>query len=184
MNELCFLDMDGVLANFVAGVCEVHNRPDPYLLPDYKGIFELYEIWEMSPADFWKPLSKEGFWTNLAKMPDADQIVEVVCRKFGAENVCILTSPSLDSRSVPEKRIWCRRHYPQLASNILFGSAKHFLAGPGRVLIDDRDENICEFCEFGGSGILVPRPWNALWWLEPRVTALEHVETMIRKREE
>lgn len=29
----CFVDMDGVLADFNGGILKRHNRPDPYLEP-------------------------------------------------------------------------------------------------------------------------------------------------------
>jgi hypothetical protein len=40
------------------------------------------------------------------------------------------------------------------------GTAKWFAAGPDTWLIDDSDKNIRMFREWGGHGILVPRPWN------------------------
>lgn len=163
MTPLCFLDMDGVLADFAGGVSKAHNRPSPYLEPSSLGIFDMEKLWGMTPAEFWVGTRQEGFWLGLEKMPDADAIVDLVCSYFGAENVAILTSPSFDPHCIPEKQQWIKQYYPQFYSNMLFGSAKRFLAGPGRVLLDDRDANIDNFRNAGGYAITVPRLWNVGW---------------------
>jgi hypothetical protein len=41
-------------------------------------------------------------------------------------------------------------------------TAKASVAGPGKILIDDKNENIDEWEAAGGIGILYPRPWNRL----------------------
>jgi hypothetical protein len=99
----------------------------------------------------------------LEKIEDADQIVESACREFGVENVCLLSALAPVSSCVSGKWAWVRRHYPQFSNQMLFGSAKWFLAGPGRVLIDDWEENVAQFNKHGGEGILVPRLWNEEW---------------------
>lgn len=167
MNKLkfCFLDMDGVLVDFVGGVCAAHNRETPYLSPNSYGIFEMETVWGISTDEFWTPTQFDGFWSNLDKTPEADNLVELACSKFGTENVCILTSPSDDYRCIPEKQEWIAKHYPKLQRQMLFGSAKRFLAGPDRLMIDDRDKNIENFRKAGGIGITMPRLWNCEWAL-------------------
>jgi 5'(3')-deoxyribonucleotidase len=123
-------------------------------------------LWNISVEDFWKPTNVDGFWSNLPKMAGADELVEWVCEKFTPDNVCILTSPSSDMRCIPEKREWMAKNYPHLAQNMLFGSAKRFLAGDGRVLIDDRDKNIDSFNKAGGRGVVYPQLWNCMWTYE------------------
>ncbi len=73
----------------------------------------------------------------------------------------MLTSPSSSMYCIPGKRDWIRRHYPQFNKRIIFGSAKQFIAGPAKLLIDDKDSNIVEFEKHGGIGIRVPRLWNS-----------------------
>lgn len=164
--RFCFLDMDGVLADFVGGICRAHGRSTPYDDPHSYGIFDMEKLWGMSIEEFWSPPKEDlgmEFWSGLAKTPEADQIVELAVRYFGTKNTCILTSPSQHPSCVPGKRVWMKQHYPKLANNILFGSAKRFLAGPDRVLIDDRDKNVEEFKKYGGHAIRVPRAWNMGW---------------------
>lgn len=155
--------MDGVIADFVTGVCLAHNRPSPYLDIKSRGIFDMEKLWGISIEEFWKPTRFEGFWKNLPKTEDADEIVEMVLNKFG-KNVSILTAPSEDPNCLSEKKIWMQKHFPDLASKMIFCSAnrKQLLAGPKRFLVDDRDKNIEEFEKAGGTGLTVPRLWNHL----------------------
>ena len=44
----CFLDMDGVLADFVDGVCQAHDRAFPYDDPSNYGHFDIEPLWGMS----------------------------------------------------------------------------------------------------------------------------------------
>lgn len=158
-----FIDMDGVLADFLAGVSKVHNRPLPYDKVESMGVWNIEDLWGISAREFWAPCEGEDFWNTLQKTDEADKIVELAYNTFGEENVAILTAPSSSIYCVPGKQAWVKRHYPELAKKIIFGSAKQFMAGPERVLVDDRDRNIEEFEKAGGHGIKVPRAWNSEW---------------------
>lgn len=164
MNELkCFLDMDGVLANFLGAACKVHNRPLPYVLdPTCRGVFDIETIWGMTNDEFWKPIDQLGisFWNGLEKTGEADEIVDLLTNRFGVSNVCLLTAPSDDPSCVIGKKLWINKHYPQFKKRVLFTTAKEFLAGPTRVLVDDSDSNIEKFFADGGYAIRVPRLWN------------------------
>lgn len=161
--KYCFLDMDGVLVNFVKGVCLAHGKKTPYTEPEALGIFDMEKLWGISVPEFWKATEYVGFWRELEKHEDADTLVSFLCSTFGTENICILTSPSESPFCIPEKKAWIEEHFPQFKKQILFGSVKHFLAGPDRVLIDDRDKNIENFVNAGGVGWTYPRLWNCLW---------------------
>ena len=154
-----FVDMDGVIADFVGGVIAAHKR-SVYDDPAHYGKFDIEKIWGIKVEEFWEPLDSYEFWRGLAKTPEADRIVYIVTKKFGAENVAILTAPSESRFCVPGKRDWIAEHYPVFKNRMIFGSAKEFLAGPDRVLIDDRDKNAEVFEAAGGVSVLVPRLWN------------------------
>ena len=161
MSELCFVDMDGVLTDFVSAACEAHGRLNPYNNPKNYGVFEMDKIWGMTAKEFWAPMEREGYWWGMKKLPGADLLLDLLIERFGMDNICILSSPSLSPYCVPEKRQWLKHHYDsRLANNVLFGSAKQFLAGPDRYLIDDYDKNIDKFEKFGGIGITYPQLWN------------------------
>ena len=161
--KYCFLDMDGVLADFVTGICTASGRPNPYTTPAARGVFDMEKLWGITAEEFWRDTLADGFWEGLGKTEFADELVEMVLQRFSVEQVCILTSPSMAANCIPEKRAWVRKYYPQLAGNMLLGAAKHFLAGPDRMLLDDRDKNIENFDAYGGVGITVPQVWNKEW---------------------
>lgn len=155
----CLLDMDGVIADFVRGACRLHNQMNPYYNSDFEG-FYFNEAWNMKPADFWRGMDRD-FWAGLDWMADGRLLFGFIDSHFGPENTCILTSPCSNDGCYDGKQDWIRAHLPKAYHRrFLIGPEKSYCAGPDRVLIDDRDENIEEFIKFGGHGILVPRPWN------------------------
>lgn len=164
---LCFIDMDGVVADFVGGVAKAHHRPYPYTFgdPTSMGVFDIEKFWHMSPDQFWEPIrANPNFWYTLDETPEGRGIVEAAVSAFGQDNCCFLTAPDFkDPHGVVGKHYWIEKHYPKFKEDTIFGTAKQFLAGPGRCLVDDRDKNIKEFKAFGGIGIRVPRLWNQEW---------------------
>lgn len=178
----CFLDQDGVIADFVKGACEAHNRPDPYLDPKNLGI-ELHNVWKMSIEEFLDPCENFKFWSILEKTEEADFIVETVIKHFGVNNVAIATTPSSSGMSITGKRFWMERCYPKLAEGMIFTSNKKMLASEDAVLIDDRDKNIDEFSDSGGRTIIIPRPWNS-WNCIKDGGWTKHFEDVIRLKKE
>jgi len=167
----CLLDLDGVVADFIAGACQHHNVPNPYLSPcgpRGRGGWDIEKHLSMDKRQFWNGLDYY-FWKNLPKTPEADGIVALLTGRFGVENICILSSPIAVNGCVDGKREWIEAHFPEFSRQFLFGSAKQFCAGPDRVLIDDFHHNIDKFAEAGGQTFLVPRVWNDDWAEEPNL---------------
>jgi len=162
------LDLDGVMADLTGGLMRVHNKPWPFG-PENRGpdAWYLTNTWEMSADEMWEPCGFD-FWAGLQKTLEADQLYQTLCRHFGQENICFLTSPVSTAGCVEGKREWCARHYP--ATPILFsasstarftpGGPKEFLAGPERYLIDDNQDNCKRFEGAGGRAFLWPAWWN------------------------
>jgi 5'(3')-deoxyribonucleotidase len=158
-EKVCFLDLDGVVADFVAGAVLRHNM----------GINKNQCRWEfdiahcnktgMSRSDFWDAFDYD-FWRSLPKTAEAYQLVFDLTHIFGIKNICILTSPPRTKGSVDGKLEWITEHFPQFKRQFLVGPAKYFLAHPNAILVDDHDENERLFNQYGGKCILVPRPWN------------------------
>jgi 5'(3')-deoxyribonucleotidase len=161
MSYKLLLDMDGVLDDFVGGASKAHSRTSPYEDDQGHGVFDMEKLWGISTNDFWAKCQGYNFWFWMEKTKEADEIVNLATAYFGVDNIAILTSPSdPDRECVEAKRDWIKKYYPQFSKRIIFGSAKEFLAGPERVLIDDRDRNVEDFRAAGGATVLVPRPWN------------------------
>jgi len=161
INQI-LLDMDGVLADFVGGICKLHNRTC-YDKPEHMGEFKMEKLWGMSKEEFWIPQDKQGFWLGLEKTVEADDIVQLADETVGFKNIAIVTSPSNNIFCISEKKVWMKKYFPGLEKRMIFTNVKGFVAGPNRLLIDDKDKNVDEFNRAGGWGILLPRYWNRRW---------------------
>ena len=160
MIKQVMLDMDGVIVDFVKGICKLHNRPNPYTDEKNLGLFDMDKIWGIPAADFWKG-TEYDFWLNLEFTQDASLLLDVLDKFIGLDNVCILTSPNLSKGCVDGKRDWVSKNLPQFKKRILVGSAKEFTTSKNRLLIDDRDSNVEKYIECDGKAYLFPQPWNS-----------------------
>jgi len=158
---ICFLDMDGVLVDAVKGMCEHHKIPSPWLDPANLGKWDIDKLSGIKPSEFWGAFGHD-FWANLPWMPDGKEILAIVEAHFGADNVCILTSPpaSNQGEAIAGKIAWLEKHLPKYKRRSLFGPVKRFCAHPNACLIDDMDRNVTEFIIESGWAVLIPRPWN------------------------
>lgn len=156
MNPVCFLDMDGVLVDFTRGAMDLHGRQ----VPPGQLTWNLEKALGFErPQDFWDPLGQD-FWAGLPWTSEGRYLLTQVENLFG-DRVVLLTSPCLTPGCAQGKLDWVRREIPHLARRVLVGPAKHLVAGPGKVLLDDHDPNVESFRSEGGHGVLVPRPWNS-----------------------
>jgi len=180
----CLLDLDGVLTDFVKGMCKAHNRPNPYENPDNFGTFDMNKVWGISMEELWAPTRNVKYWAELEPMHDFHVIMEIVESFFGHENICLLSSPGniadvSTTSAMKGKYIWILKHLPQYGTQYLLGPKKQWCASPDHVLVDDYDYNIEVFRQHGGRAVLVPRPWNKLYdrshELDRVVTALETI---------
>lgn len=163
VKRRCLLDMDGVLVDFNGGACRLHKKEDPYLHGANRGLWNLWEALGLSREEFFSPLGEE-FWANLEPYPWMDLLVEMVSRAFGgSENVCLMTSPVRTAGCAEGKIRWIRKHLPGWERRFLIGPCKQFAASPSAWLVDDSDENVRKFKEWGGNTVLFPRPWNSLF---------------------
>jgi 5'(3')-deoxyribonucleotidase len=154
-----FLDMDGVLVDFVSGAHRAFNKHYDHAAPL---VWEFFKEWGVSFKEFDAKCDID-FWDLLDWMPDGPEIEQTVRHKFGPENIYLLTTPMPNSGSGTGKLRWIKRCMPWVYDRTIISYApKSLLAGPDTLLIDDKDENIAEFVAAGGCGILVPRPWNEL----------------------
>jgi 5'(3')-deoxyribonucleotidase len=161
------MDIDGVLADFVNGMCLYHGRPNPYEghVSEEQMAFDMETIWGMSAEEFWRPANSMLFWERLPWMPDGRDILRIAEGAVGRDNVCLLTAASASPQSAAGKKAWINANLPAYRRRYLIGAsgAKQFCASPDTILIDDRDRNCHEFVEAGGHCIVVPRPWNCMY---------------------
>lgn len=156
MNPLCFIDLDGVLADFVNGAFNHHGFHVPWPEIDW----EFDKKSGLSPEVFYGSLDMK-FWASLTRTEECDAIINAATKKFGKDNIFLCSDPGRYSCGAGAgKAIWVSNHLPDYSRRLILTNRKEVFSGPGRVLIDDRDENIKSW-EVSGTGILVPRPWNA-----------------------
>lgn len=156
---IAFVDLDGVLCDSIGEMFRRFGRgKEP---KDCRGSYDTSTI--LGIRDPWSQFGSDFFadvgWTN-----DGRQLFEAVTGLVGRDHVCICSSPTYESSSAEGKLRWIRRKLGHdYERQYVLTPNKWLLAGPDRVLIDDCDAEICKFRSWGGSGILVPRPWNSLY---------------------
>lgn len=156
--HLCFLDMDGVLADFIGGAIAHHSLP----LQVEDSDWYFWRKHGMTDDEFWEPLG-EHFWANLQPTSDMRAIVDVVSHYFDIDHdVFLLTSPCLTAGCSVGKAKWVDKYFPHWSRRLLLTDRKELFAGRGRVLIDDHDANYVKWLKAGGDACLVPRPWNGV----------------------
>lgn len=160
MKPIVYIDLDGVLSDFVTGIhkamgveYDIHNWPYP----------REWDFFSHAPFSFAQANAKctSKFWAELPWMEDGPDILGVIQRYALPTDCAILTRPMDHLGSYTGKARWVNKHVPDFSKRLIpTWIDKHELAHPKAVLIDDRPESIAEFREAGGHGILVPRPWN------------------------
>lgn len=155
-----FLDLDGVLSDFVGAACRAHAIPNPYLLKENFGEFNMAKACGFSNREFWKPMNEESFWSSMEPTEDFDHIMVTVLSFFDEKAICILTSPSASPSSASGKMKWVIKHLHSFRRRLIISPAKHFIAHENALLIDDHSKNCKAFRSEGGLSFLLPRPWN------------------------
>jgi len=159
------LDMDGVLSDFFSAALFRLNEYTGRQLSHrnyvkYYGEFAMEVPFEMSPNAFWTVIDNENFWRDMHVTPWAHMLMD--CLKDLRVPIYIATSPSAKAHCIVEKKAWLQTHFKIRTSQCMFGSAKHLMAKPGALLIDDYPKNVEAFRTAGGDAVCVPSNWNTL----------------------
>jgi len=161
MIKTIFLDMDGVITDFVGGVCRALDRPNPY--PEETRDYTFWNAWPDIATKDVDAICYQVFWHNLEWVDDGRDTLRAIKATLGLEKVYLLTMPMPNLESASGKMMWINDNLPIYLSRTIITTRevpKAFLARPDALLIDDKDENVEEFRTAGGNAILVPRPWN------------------------
>ena len=188
--HVIFLDVDGVLADFVGGTLACMKsqaqagQPTPCWPPTEwppQSWNAAIDNFGLTVDEFWKRIeNREGFWDDLAVCPLAESLL-AMCREY-CPNVRFLTAPCHDPESAAAKIRWLRRFAdaPQLMDWHL-SVDKQFNAGPGRILIDDNEKNCAAWEAAGGHAIIYPQPWNFRRAITYPQAKLAYVEEQLQK---
>lgn len=155
------MDVDGVLADFVGGVCQAFDRDKKQVIDNWPtGTYDVVNALGITKGEFWERLDGLGaaFWDELEVYPWAIEFYE--CLSDYAP-VTLLTSCSRDPGSAAGKVSWIKRLFGNDFRSYLIGPDKVACAHPGAMLIDDYERNTCNFDAVGGNSIVFPRVWNS-----------------------
>lgn len=155
-----FLDMDGVLCDFVSAAMEMHGKfYDAATYP--KGEWGIEKVLGISKTQFWKEINGNvGFWESLKAFDHTNQLMTTAYA--AGKSVSILTAAARDpSGACHSGKVRWMAHFGRHAP-LITCEDKWLLSAPGRLLIDDNDTNCAKWREKGGDAILFPQPWNSL----------------------
>ena len=159
-----FLDMEEVLVDFRGGACQVHGVSREFADAECirLGCWDLCQPLGITVEQFWKPITAAGeqFWLDLQPLPWFHQLLDLVLGNY--EHWYIATSPSQCPTSYSGKAKWLHSKFGEEFSRWFPTHHKYELAGPGRVLIDDRASTIDKWKAHGGTGIVFPSCGNHL----------------------
>jgi hypothetical protein len=153
-----FLDMDGVLTDFVRGCWRWFAHHVPYR--EVKWLLEP-QFGFAKANEFWEALTRE-FWATLEWTPEGEELFQGLVRIAGAENIVLCSSPSPWGKagSAAGKIDWIEKRLPNWKSRYILSPCKHEAANSNILLIDDNNDNCEKFRKAGGFSLIVPQPWN------------------------
>jgi len=140
MDYKIFLDMDGVLVDFDQQFQELTG-----MMPRE---FEA----KHGSTGFWEAIETAGvgFWRGMKWMPGGGALYN----RASQFDHALLSSPSRSETSKIGKRLWRRDKTPNTKLILSRSYLKKNYAAPNHILIDDREDNIQQWRDAGGIGIL------------------------------
>jgi hypothetical protein len=144
MDYKIFLDMDGVLVDFDKQFEELTGMPPREFESKH------------STEKFWNEIDGAGvgFWRGMKWMPGG----EALYNRAAQHDHALLSSPSRSEVSKIGKRLWRRDKTPNTKLILARSYNKKNYAAPNHILIDDREDNIQQWINAGGIGILYKSP--------------------------
>jgi hypothetical protein len=133
--------MDGVFVNF------------DQQFKDLTGMMPReFEAKYMDQMKFWEEIDGAGvgFWRGMKWMPGG----EALYNRASQHDHALLSSPSRSEVSKIGKRLWRRDKTPDTKLILARSYNKRKYAAPNHILIDDREDNIQQWRDAGGIGIL------------------------------
>lgn len=163
-----FLDIDGVLADFVGGYCELVGRDREELeetwITEHPGCWNLPDVLGCSLDEFWKPIHEAGeeFWLGLDPTDHFDELIDRV-ESFVGDDWLLVSSPSRCHTSHSGKVRWIKSMFGNRFDRFILTGHKERLAKPSTILIDDSDRNCDKFELCGGRSYVFPTLGNTLY---------------------
>lgn len=180
-KPLIFCDVDDVLVDFSKAAYELFDfveqaeamdRPRPPYA--YKAI----GVWKY---DFWRVVSQvpqgcSEWWRTLPLTPWATKLIDHLNRLAG-DDWRIATAP-YNADGCKGRLQWIQEFAPNVRWHLT--DDKTDLAMPGRLLIDDNENNCKTWVARGGDSILVPSPHNSNHHL-PNYVVYDYITNQIER---
>jgi hypothetical protein len=168
MSPQIYLDMDGVMADFVGAVLDTWRLSVPsgsvLGVPVRRRLDESdIDAWAIEDRlgvrrdDFWQTIGLHSWWADLEAYPWATPLFEMLSFYGG---ITYLSSPSKSLGTLSGKLDWIQRRHGRGFTDWIFTNHKEHVAGPGKILIDDSEKNCDAWESKGGYAILFPQYWN------------------------
>ena len=142
MDYVVYSDMDGVLTDFEKRFQKFSGG----MLPsEYESKYGRNKFWDLIDNQI-----GVKFWVGMPWMEDGKQYWEYISKY----NPILLSSPSINNESRLGKRLWVKKYLPGTPLKLAYAKNKKNYAKENAILIDDRKENINQWIEAGGIGIL------------------------------
>ena len=155
MKPRIFLDMDGVLTDFVGHALKFHGS-DMDIKDWPTGEWDIAKVLGLGPKAFWSKLDCREFWMEMPLYDHAEELLQL-CKDTGFE-VVILSSPARGCCAS------CKLEYAHenfFRTKVILANDKTPLAHSVKtLLIDDHDGNHDKWTETGGFCHIFPRKWN------------------------
>ena len=135
-----YLDMDGVIVDFDKRFESMFGMPPR----EFENNFGKDKFWEKIDA------KGVGFWRGMDWMPGGQQLYNRVAKHDHA----LLSSPSRSKTSKIGKHMWKKDNTPNTKLILAQSFNKKNYADKSNILIDDRADNIQQWKDAGGIGIL------------------------------
>jgi 5'(3')-deoxyribonucleotidase len=185
MLNAIYLDLDGVLVDFLGGLAKVAGVDADRMRASthWWAVNDIIsESWgrPFEEEDFLALLEKGGhdMWANLEKFPWCDELYQM-CKSYAP--TVIMTKPGAHPSSASGKMEWIQKNLPDV-ERFAITPCKHHMSHPGAILIDDNPVGCEKFAQHGGSVYCFPQPWNTEdWESRDRLAEIrEHLELLKR----
>lgn len=145
-----YIDLDGVLVNFLKSACKYFNVPYPENEVTVKNTF-LTDHYGIPKAEIDNLRDNYDWWINLEKYFWTDNLLKF-CQN-NSNKLFILTKPMDHGECYKAKYDWCLKNLNVQKNQIIITEVpKWYFASDNYILIDDKPQIIHNWKEYGGIG--------------------------------
>lgn len=167
------IDMDEVIADFHSKILRTWNAHySEQLTPDELNLFDLHQEEPDKLFKIFELAADPDFFSDLAVIPDSQRVIARLSEHY---EIFITTAAMEVPTSFNAKFHWLKTHFPAIKpSHIVFCGSKSVINAD--YMIDDNVKNFVNFC---GEGILFSAPHNRHLTGYRRADSWQDIEAML-----